>query len=438
MDSDTNDALQQERASNNTAQAPQRLGNPAHVVGYVNKPNTGPDGPNREAGDEWDLYRVQLTAGQVVELNFGNPAAADLDLYIADLDGNILAQSIGTARSECVRIGTTGTYLVSVFAYSGAGTYEVSWGPVSLGTSCATSTLADATEPAFVAGQMLAKPAGGAAGATALEAGALRAAQLSVRARTWPGGPLLLELPANAATRATTMRALGTTAKTAATRPRVFGGASAQGALAFDTAVAIKQLRASGQYEYVEHNGVVQAQQVGYGSWPPNDALLPRMPHLDLIKLPDAYNLLDSLSPRPSFTPIVAVVDTGIIAEHPDLARMLVPGFDFVSEVNNSGDGNGLDADPDDSKPAAPGASFHGTHVAGTIAAETFNGIGVPGVAPMARVMPIRVLGASGRGSYNDIVQGMLFAAGVTNHSGTMPARRADVINLSLGGQGAC
>ncbi|HEU0203217.1 MAG TPA: S8 family serine peptidase, partial [Burkholderiaceae bacterium] len=47
-------------------------------------------------------------------------------------------------------------------------------------------------------------------------------------------------------------------------------------------------------------------------------------------------------------------------------------------------------------------------------------------------------LGASGRGSYNDIVQGMLFAAGVTNHSGTMPARRADVINLSLGGQGAC
>lgn len=439
VDSDTNDPLQQGRASNNLASGPQSVGNPALLTGYANKPGTGPAGPNAVAGDEWDLFRVTLSAGQVVELNFGDPNTADLDLYIGDTAGNILAQSIGTSRSECVRINTSGTYLVGVNAFAGFANYQLAWGPVALGTTCANATLS-VQDAAFVPGQMFAKarPAAGAPSGLARVASVAGSAQLTIAAMTWQDGPVLLELPAAPSTRATAMRALAGQAKATTVETRVFGGATAQGGLAYDTAVAIKRLRASGQFEYVDFNGIAEAQQVGFGAWPPNDPLLTRMPQLDLIKLPDAFNALNSLAPRPTHVPIVAVIDTGIVADHPDLARMLVAGFDFVADPAGGADGNGIDANPDDTKPAAPGAVFHGTHVAGTIAAETFNGAGVVGVAPMARIMPVRVLGANGQGSFNDILQGMLFAARLQNNSGTLPANRADVINLSLGGQGAC
>ncbi len=436
VDSDTNDPFQPGRASNNTAAGSQPLGNPAFVVGYVNVAGAGPNGPNRAAGDIWDIFRVQLTAGQVVELNFGDPSTADIDLYLGDLNGMILAQSIGVSRSECIRIGTSGTYTVGVNAFSGFSTYELRWGPVALGTTCPVSSMSNSQSPSFVAGQILAKPVAGNAAASGIARAqsALSAAGATVVATTWHDGPVLLELNADAA-RARALSAAASAPSPA--EPQVFEGASPQGALAYETAVAIKRMRASGQFEYVEENGIVQALQVGYGTWPPNDPSLNRMPHLDLIKLPDTFNALNSLNPRPAYQPIVAVLDTGIVADHPDLTRMLVPGFDFVSDPANGGDGNGIDSNPDDARTGAA-ASFHGTHVAGTIAAETFNGVGVVGVAPMARIMPVRVLGTNGNGSFADILQGILFAAGVTNSSGTVPARRADVINMSLGGGGAC
>ena len=68
---------------------------------------------------------------------------------------------------------------------------------------------------------------------------------------------------------------------------------------------------------------------------------------------------------------IVAVLDTGVKAGHPDLAGKLVAGFDFVSDPAISNDGNGCDSNPDDPGDLAPGSSFHGTHVTGTVAART-------------------------------------------------------------------
>jgi serine protease len=212
-------------------------------------------------------------------------------------------------------------------------------------------------------------------------------------------------------------------------------GVSDEARRAYDTRVAAKELRASGAFEYVELNTWKHASQVAYGGWPPNDEYLSRQPHYSLIDLPAAFDALASLSPRPTYVPIVAVVDSGIVADHPDLARMLVPGYDFISIPSISGDGDGIDANPNDE--AGSGGSFHGTHVAGTIAAEAFNSRGVIGVAPMARIMPVRVLGVGG-GTLFDITQGIRFAAGLSNSSNTLPARRADVINLSLGGSDAC
>jgi len=162
----------------------------------------------------------------------------------------------------------------------------------------------------------------------------------------------------------------------------------------------------------------------------------------------------------------VAVLDTGIRKDHPDLAANLVAGYDFVDDEYtcsgigdcwydrtflSAGDGNGWDADPSDpgdwvsanycgySHPGA-NSSWHGTHVAGTVAAIRNNGTGVVGVAPGVKTQPIRVLGKCG-GTDWDIAMGMLWAAGEDIYKydasyGRLPVNPtpAKVLNLSLGG----
>jgi hypothetical protein len=102
---------------------------------------------------------------------------------------------------------------------------------------------------------------------------------------------------------------------------------------------------------------------------------------------------------------VVAVVDTGVDLTHPDLKANLLPGYDFVQHDTIPQDGEG-----------------HGTHVAGTIAAR-INGIGVVGVAPMVKILPVRVLDNTGSGYTSDVIAGIKWAA---DHG-------ARVINLSLG-----
>ncbi|MEM6988067.1 MAG: S8 family serine peptidase, partial [Pseudomonadota bacterium] len=121
-----------------------------------------------------------------------------------------------------------------------------------------------------------------------------------------------------------------------------------------------------------------------------------------------------------------------------DLGPNLVAGFDFISDPANAADGDGIDTNPSDPGDQIAGprsSSWHGTHVAGTVAAVTNNNLGMAGVAWDARVMPLRVLGRRGGSSF-DILEAVKFAAGLPNVSGQVQARRADIINLSLGGGG--
>src|SRR3954447_9938800 len=106
----------------------------------------------------------------------------------------------------------------------------------------------------------------------------------------------------------------------------------------------------------------------------------------------------------------IAVVDTGVDLNHPDLAAHLVAGTD-------------LQAGSTDCPPGPQDENGHGTHVAGIAAAATNNGIGVAGTAPDAKIMPVRVLDASGSGDSATIIKGIKYAA---DHG-------AKVINLSLG-----
>ncbi|MBW8310784.1 MAG: S8 family peptidase [Rhizobium sp.] len=136
---------------------------------------------------------------------------------------------------------------------------------------------------------------------------------------------------------------------------------------------------------------------------------------------------------------VVAVLDTGI-TNHSDLNANIVPGYDMIVDPWVSVDGDGRDADPNDPGDTYTRASsWHGTHVAGTIAAVTNNAKGVSGTAWGARVMPVRVLGRGG-GYFSDIADGITWASGgtVPDAPTLEPARVADVINMSLGGTAPC
>lgn len=115
---------------------------------------------------------------------------------------------------------------------------------------------------------------------------------------------------------------------------------------------------------------------------------------------------------------VIAIVDTGVDLGHPDLAKKLVPGATFV-DCGQTSCGNGDWKGPDG---VADADDVHGTHVAGIAAAITGNGVGVAGVAPNAKIMPIKVL-EQGSGSFEDIASGIRYAV---NHG-------AKVVNLSLG-----
>ena len=155
---------------------------------------------------------------------------------------------------------------------------------------------------------------------------------------------------------------------------------------------------------------------------------------------------------------LVAVLDTGITA-HPDLNARVLGGYDFVNAVEFSGDGDGRDPDPSDpgdfvsaaDKAAHPtlfadcaveNSSWHGTDIAGLLAAATDNAVGGAGINWNARVVPVRVAGKCGA-EVADIVDGMRWAAGldVVNGSGGFVPRNPNpvrVVNISFGGSGGC
>jgi serine protease len=166
---------------------------------------------------------------------------------------------------------------------------------------------------------------------------------------------------------------------------------------------------------------------------------------------------------------VVADLDTGVRFDHPDLLAVaaggkLLPGYDMIADINTANDGDGRDADasdpgdwvtgveannhfgpfygctpldPSTGKYGTQNSSWHGTQVSGIIAAITNNGIGMAGVGPNVLVLPVRVLGKCG-GFDSDIIAGMRWAAGLAVPGVPANPSPARVINMSLGGDGAC
>ncbi len=423
VDSDLNDVNQLGRTRNNDLATAQALTAPVLLVGSVNRPGTGPAGSNQVEGDTTDAYVLDLQAGDLVELEFAPgttdntaQATADLDLYVVSNDGALTGTSDSSdGHYECVRITQAARYYLKIEAFKQAAAYTLRAGPAATPTTGCTATT---TRAAFDPGELVAQSRTPTPG---------MATALSTSATTLPRGPHLITLPTSTPTRKTALAQSATTTTGAAIRVLD---------TRLETLRYAKTLRATGAYDYVEPNWRLETSTT-IGTFPPNDLHYGEQRwHHDLIALPAAINRIQALPAQPAQRPVIAVIDTGVMLDHPDLQPQLASlGRAFVTD-RLPGDHN--QANGDDQRLPEDNAVSHGTHVAGTAAAATFNGIGVAGVAPMARLMPLNVFGRNGSAKTIDILQAMLYAAGLDNNAGVLPARRADVINLSMGSPGAC
>lgn len=141
---------------------------------------------------------------------------------------------------------------------------------------------------------------------------------------------------------------------------------------------------------------------IGHADMTPNDPSWSSQWGPQKVSAPSAWDVTQGSS-----SVIIAVVDTGVDLNHPDLASKIVTGYDYVN----------LDSTPQDD-------NGHGTHVAGIAAAVTNNSTGIAGMCPNCKIMPVKVLNSSGSGTYANIASGIRYAA---DHG-------AKVINMSLGG----
>lgn len=182
--------------------------------------------------------------------------------------------------------------------------------------------------------------------------------------------------------------------------------------------------------------GVQSATAPAAGQWylraPNSSTIVNATSVLSAINAEAAWNITTGSS-----NVVVAVLDTGVRLDHPDLAPKLRPGYDFV-RASISNDGDGADADPSDPGDGCGTTTndWHGTQVSGLVGAATNNGIGMAGAGRDVMLLPVRVLGCGG-GFDSDIQAGMLWAAGLSA-TPTPNAYPAKVVNLSLGSNGAC
>jgi serine protease len=419
IDSDVNDTSSP-YSSNDSIALAQSMFNPVVLGGYANVAGEGALGRSLIVGDEDDYFAISLSANQVINLYIGNIAsgANDLDLYLLDQNGQTVDASVSpNAATESLTVANPGTYYINVRAVSGGSNYVLSVGVSTLASqSLISQSNGWRLSDDFKEGDVIVRfKDSGFGTAQSLSS---RASSVSLQAKAGAAGRDMLLGLGNASQKATALSNLGVAAVPVKTSTTI-----AQEKL--DTLLVAKAL--------AKRSDVTEA-GLNYRYYPtaiPNDTNYNLQWHYPSINLPQAWDITTG-SPNV----IVAVIDTGVLLNHPDLQGQLVPGYDFIADNANSGDGqNGIDSNPND--PGDGGgvttSSFHGTHVSGTIAAASNNNLGVAGVAWGVKIMPCRAVGINGGLRY-DIEQCVRFAAGLSNDSGTLPAQRADIINLSLGG----
>jgi len=399
VDSDTL-AFNSPHIDNGSFDSAQAIPRPVSVGGYASRRLSGTSGFR----DTNDFYSVDLSRGDVVTLLVGDAFAGvnDLDLYIYDVNRKLIGASIKSGTLEALEVPNDGLYYLEVRVFEGSSTYVLSIAGGLSGGVTPTNFLAQE----FVPGEMVVRYR---------EPGTAKGLSATASAVS---GPSLQRL-AGEPNRAMRMRIPEySTAIATAAEPVTNVFVDAQQRRKYETLMAVKELQHDAQVEFASLNYIRRTLAE------PNDPQFVDQWHYRQINLPTAW---DTTQGDPNV--IVAVIDSGVRTDHPDLAAQLVDGYDFVSSPVRAGDGDGIDDGPF----GAGFGSFHGTHVSGTAAAATNNGTGVAGAGWGVSLMPLRALGDAD-GTFYDIIQAMLYAAGLPNDSNTVPGQRADVINLSLGG----
>ena len=430
VDFDVNDISGGDR-SNNTPNSAQSLPNIAVVQGFASRQPTASGSSQErfsETADRNDYYRASLQAGQRVILQVADAEGlSDDSIYEGDLDlcllpaatapvagllpSTLLSCSRTTAEFEEVIVRVSGTYLINVEAFSGISKYILQLVPARGDSGDeGDSSRSNGATPSLLASNQ-GNPLPFVPGEVVIEYLNTPADQKN--------GPLLESLP-------------GYDAYLASLQAQNLSTSLLNSLLYKWTTQQIKQLEQQDDVRYAAPNIWRYHQRT------PNDPLYINQFHYEDIFLPQAWDLTTGESTASGQPAIVAVIDTGVFLNHPDLGPNLIAGYDFISSPANSNDGDGIDPNPDDPGDNIVGAvsSWHGTHVAGTIAASSNDSRGVAGASWGAKIMPIRVLGLRGGTSF-DVIQGMRYAAGLSNASGTLPSRRADILNLSLGSTGS-
>lgn len=422
MDGDRNDPNTQQEANAPITHA-QQLRAPATIGGYLNQPNQGPEGRLFSQGDKQDFYKATLLKDQTLTLRIaGSPETNDIDLYLYDSNFNLIDASVGTSYVEWIKVPNAGDYIISVELFEGVDTTATNY----------TLNLGNQAAPLSVSYANLSHDFVAAEGIVEFEASAVNAVKgakdrerkiVKLTGHEYKKGqsdrPMLLSLNLDHSQAKSLV--LGNHKKDA---PEIKISAEMQEKL--NTLLALKTLH---------HRDDVRAAEPNFLLLPmaePNDTYYSLQWHYPFINLPQAWDITTG-----ERNVTVAVIDTGVLLNHPDFTGQLVAGYDFISHTSISNDGDGIDPNPDDPGDSSDGRrnSYHGTHVAGTVAATSNNSSGVAGVAWNVNVMPVRVLGIGGGTGY-DVIQGVRYAAGLPNDSGTVPSKPAGVINLSLGGAG--
>ena len=432
VDSDIND-INASYTSNDSFAAAQEISSELTVQGFVTYLGTSAIESGNAAlerfatsSDEFDYYYTSLQSGQQIDLKIldatrdGSNTLPDLDLYLVDSSGSIVDYSYEESGDESVTVSSNGDYYVVVNAYTGFSKYLLEF-------STASNISKISKRSDFVSGEMLLRSKDGQtstaskiANRAAMAVGIQSVNSVSDVQR----GPAKVQFDTNASS---TLKAKSGNRILGKNQQDLSDGDYAD---KIQTLKAIKQASQQDGVEYAEPNYIRQPMATT-----PDDTLYDYQWDLDIMELPSAWDLTTG-ERSDGVDVVVAVVDTGVYMNHEDLSGQLTSdGYDFISDTSISNDGNGIDSNPDDPGDSTRSgqSSWHGTHVAGTIAAATNNSTGIAGIAWNAKVMPVRTLGVGGGTTY-DIIQGMYYAAGLENDSGTLPDQTADILNLSLGG----
>jgi serine protease len=405
-DIDVNDSSAPYVRGNDTFATAQAIPNPVILGGYVNQPNTGAAGRSKVRGDVNDFYSADLRKGQAVNLFIAQATLGvnDLDLMLLDSNAKAVDASVGESEIESVVVPANGRYYIQVNAVTGASNYVL-----SIGQQMASNAQNLRLSSEFVPNQAIVE---------------IQPQSFSAQSILNSFSALGMTTQSADSSRAMLFQFDPTRLHSFATDDHEF--ATPELREKYNLLMQIKQLRSHSEVTTASPNYLLKMLRV------PNDPQYRYQWNYTMLNLPQAWDMTTGDS-----NVVVAVIDTGVLLNHPDIQGKTVAGYDFIADTRISLDGDGLDDNPND--PGDQGevngnSTFHGTHVAGTIAAATNNAKGVAGVGWNTRIMPLRVLGKGGAGDDYSIEQAIRFAAGLSNDSGKLPAKKADVINLSLGG----